>query len=82
MESEPLLKLGSGSAEGSTRQRARVCRGRRGGRTSRACKAERRAEDWAREGSGEGRRIMSIGSRSSMSSSDSDTVDFGTARED
>ena len=57
MDREALLKLELISAEGSTRQRARVCRGRRGGRTSRACKAERRAEEWAREGGGDGRRV-------------------------
>ena len=57
MEREALLKLGSVSAEGSTRQRARDSRGRRGGRTSRACKAERRAEERAREGGGDGRRV-------------------------
>ena len=44
MEREALLKSGFISAEGSIRQRARVSRGRRGGRRSRACKAERRAE--------------------------------------
>lgn len=57
MEREVLLKLGFTSAVGSMRQRARVSRGRRGGRTSRACKAERRAEEWAREGGGDGRGV-------------------------
>ena len=57
MDREALLKLGFISAEGSMRQRARVSRGRRGGRTSRACKAERRGEDWAREGGGVGRGV-------------------------
>ena len=57
MDREALLKFGFTSAEGSMRQRARVSRGRRGGRTSRACKAERRAEEWARDGGGDGRRV-------------------------
>lgn len=57
MAREALLKLGFVSAEGSIRQRARVSRGRRGGRTSRACRAERRAEEWAREGGGDGKEV-------------------------
>lgn len=43
------------SAEGSTRHRAKVSRGNRGGSIRRACKAERREDLCAYEGGGEGR---------------------------
>ena len=65
------------------RQRARVSKGSRGGRTSRACKAERRAEEWAREGGGDGRGMYSVGFRGLMSSSDSkELVVIRTAADD
>ena len=57
-----MLKWGFMSAEGSTRQRASVSRGRRGGSMRRACRAERREEFWALEGGGEGseRKMSSV----------------------
>ena len=82
MEREALLKLVFISAEGSTRQRARVSKGRRGGRTSRACNAERRAEVWAREGNGDGRTVSCLWSDGSTSSSGSEIDLIGIAAED
>lgn len=53
-EREELLKAGSGSAVESMRQRARVSKGKRGERESRACRAASLAERRACEGGGDG----------------------------
>ncbi len=53
-EREVLLKAGSGSAVESMRQRAKVSKGRRGERESRACRAASLAERRAWEGGGDG----------------------------
>ena len=55
MDSEALLKAGLGSAEGCTRVRARVWRGKRGGRDSRLRRACSLVERSAALGCGEGR---------------------------
>ena len=63
------------SAEGSTRQRARVSSGRRGGSARRAWRAASRVESWARSGGGEGRlrRKVSLASRGSRTESSADS---------
>lgn len=48
------MNRGSGSADLSTRQRARVSRGSREGRASLAWRAASFAEDWAWDGGGDG----------------------------
>ncbi len=76
MEREALLKCALTSAEGSTRHRARVSKGKRGGSIRRAWRAERR-EDWcAREGGGEGRarRIDSVSETEEASRRELSTV--------
>lgn len=60
MESEALLNKGWGSAEESTKQRAKVSIGSRGERKRRAWSAESFAEEAAREGGGDGKIRRSI----------------------
>ena len=54
MVKDELLKAGSRSAVGSTRQRARDSMGKREESESRECSAASLVEDEAREGGGEG----------------------------
>lgn len=54
-----LLNEGLGSAEGSTRHRANVCKGRRGDNDNLECKAESFAERRAASGGGDGSCVRS-----------------------